>query len=70
MYHLSKAMTGVVLPHDTYGSHLVNRKPVDAEVEKKNFEAACDTLGELWSNIEIDGFEVKLNILKNWLMKK
>ena len=57
-------MTGIILPHDTYGSHLVNRKTVDAELEKKNFKAAGDTLGELWSNIEIDGFVVNAEYIK------
>ena len=64
MYHLSKAMTGVVLPYDTYGSHLVNGKTVDTELEKRNFKAAGDTLGELWSNMEIDGFEVKAEYIE------
>ena len=36
MFHLSKQMTGVVLPHDTFGSHLRNGKTVDEELEKKN----------------------------------
>ena len=59
MFHLSKQMTGVVLPHDTFGSHLRNGKTVDEELEKKNFEAAGDTLANLWNDLEIDENPVK-----------
>ena len=44
-------MTGIVLPHDTYGSHLVNGKTVDPELELKNFKAAGEILSELWSDM-------------------
>ena len=59
MFHLRKQMTGVVLPHDTFGSHLRNGKTVDEELEKKNFEAAGDTLANLWNDLEIDENPVK-----------
>ena len=58
MYHLSKELTGVVLPYDTYGSHLVNGKTVDEELEVKNFQAAGEVLAEIWSNLEIDNHKV------------
>lgn len=57
MYHLSKELTGVVLPHDTYGSHLDSGgKTIDEELEVKNFKAAGKTLCSIWSNLEVDGF--------------
>ena len=56
MYHLSTALTGVVLPHDTYGTHLVNGKTVDEALEIRNFEAAGQALGALWSELVIDGY--------------
>ena len=52
-------MAAVVLPHDTFGSHLHNGQTVDDDLEKKNFKAAGEVLGELWSDLEIDGFEVR-----------
>ena len=57
MYHLSKELTGVLLQHDTYGSHLDNAgKTVNEDLEKRNFEAAGKTLASIWSNLQIDGF--------------
>ena len=57
MFHLSKEMTGVVLPHDTYGSHLDSGgKTIDTDLEMKNFEAAGRTLAKIWSNLTIDGY--------------
>ena len=56
-------MAGVVLPHDTFGSHIHNGQTTDIELEKKNFKAAGEVLAELWSNLEIDGFEVKAEFI-------
>ena len=57
-------MTGVVLPHNTYGSNLNNGKTVDIELEKKNFKAAGETLGEIWSELKIDECEVKAEYIE------
>ena len=55
MFFLSKELTGVLLPHDMYGSHLDNSgKTVDTELEMKNFEAAGNTLCEIWNRLVID----------------
>ena len=55
MAPLSKELSGVILPHETYGSHLDNKgKTVDPEMEKKNFEAAGKVLSEIWSKVVID----------------
>ena len=49
MYHLSKELTGVVLPHDTYGSHRDSGgKTIDEELAVKNFKAAGKTLCSIW----------------------
>ena len=46
---------GVVLPADTYGSHLHNGETIDDNLEKANFEAAGATLAEIWNGLVIDG---------------
>ena len=57
MYHLSKALTGVILEHDKYGNHLdSNGKTVDKELEIRNFTAAGQTLCSIWNELMIDGF--------------
>uniref|UniRef100_A0A914Q878 Uncharacterized protein n=1 Tax=Panagrolaimus davidi TaxID=227884 RepID=A0A914Q878_9BILA len=41
MKPLSKALTGVTLPYDTYGTHLnASHKTIDDALESKNFQAA------------------------------
>ena len=41
MAPLSKALAGMVLPHDTFGTHLNSqRRTVDLELEKRNFKKA------------------------------
>ena len=45
MAPLSKELTGYILPHDQYGSHLNERGiTIDADLEKKNFKFAGVTL--------------------------
>ena len=58
MYHLSKELTGVVLPYDTFGSHIVNGATVDTDLELKNFKAAGEVLAEIWNNLVIDNYPV------------
>lgn len=59
MAPLSKQLTGVVLPYDTYGTHLDGqRNTCDEELEKKNFEAAGKVLANLWSELIIDQYPV------------
>ena len=45
----------MVLPAETYGSHLHNGVTVDDDLEKKNFAAAGTTLAEIWNGLVIDG---------------
>lgn len=57
MAPLSKELSGLILPHETFGSHLdSNGKTIDKELEKKNFEHCGNTLAEIWSNVMIDGW--------------
>lgn len=59
MAPLSKHLTGVVLPYDTYGTHLDARgKTFDVDLELKNFQAAGEALAELWNELVIDSFPV------------
>ena len=58
MYHLSRALTGVVLPVDTYGTHLHNGKTIDHNLEVQNFQAAGEVLGKLFEELVIDGHSV------------
>ena len=66
MYHLSKELTGVLLPHDTYGSHLDSSgKTVDTELEMQNFKAAGTTLCQIWDRLVIDGYPTVAEFIEN-----
>ena len=55
MYHLSKEMTALVLPYETFGRHLNSSgETIDEALEKKNFKAAGEILSEVWSSLVID----------------
>ena len=59
MSNLSKELSGVILPHDHFGTHLDNNnKTIDEELELRNFEYAAEILAELWSKLVIDGHPV------------
>ena len=59
MAPLSRHLTGVILPHDKYGTHLdAQGKTRDAELELQNFEAAGEALASLWSELVIDSHPV------------
>lgn len=59
MAPLSRELSGVILPHDHFGSHLDgNGKTIDTELEYKNFGHAGRVLAEIWSGTTIDGFPV------------
>ena len=52
---LSQDLTGLVLPHDYFGTHLnVCGITVDAEMEKQNFRKTGEVLAEVWSMDMID----------------
>lgn len=56
---LSRDLSGLILPHDHYGSHLdKNGKTCDTELEKVNFQKAGEVLAEVWNSTVIDEFVV------------
>ena len=59
MAPLSKDTAGIVLPFNTFGSHLnSSNKTVDLELEKKNFEEAGKILASVWFETIIDDYPV------------
>jgi len=55
MAPLSRALSGVILPHDHFGTHLNNAgKTIDKELEIKNFGYAGQVAAEIWGNMIID----------------
>ena len=59
MAPLSKDTSGIILPFDTFGSHLnASNKTIDIDLEKKNFKAAGEILASVWSETVIDGHPV------------
>lgn len=60
MAPLSKEMSGTILPHDRYGSHLDGScRTVDLDLELRNFEYAGQVLADIWDGMTIDGFIVR-----------
>lgn len=59
MASLSKALAGLVLPYDTFGTLLDSqRRTVDLELEKRNFKKAGEVLAKAWNELMIDNFSV------------
>ncbi|CAF1403975.1 unnamed protein product, partial [Rotaria magnacalcarata] len=59
MAPLSHDLSGLILPHDNFGTHLdASGNTIDFELEKKNFEKAGEVLAEVWSNTVIDSHPV------------
>ena len=57
MAPLSKELSGVLLPHDKFGSHLDSQnRTIDEELETKNFQFAGESLAEIWSEMIYDKF--------------
>ena len=56
---LSRELSGVILPHNSFGSHLNDKgRAVDAHLEKKFFRKAVKIIPEIRSNVVIDGKDV------------
>ena len=56
MVKLNKEMSGVILEHDKFGTHLdAKGMTVDKDLELKNFEYAGRTLAKIWSGLMLDG---------------
>ena len=59
MAPLSKELAGVILPHDTFGSHLdASGRTTNDKLELRNFANAVAVLAEIWSNLTFDGYPV------------
>ncbi len=59
MAPLSRFLAGIILPYDTFGSHLNSQGvTVDDELEKQNFQKAGETLAAVWNEAIIDQFPV------------
>ncbi|KAJ8687960.1 hypothetical protein QAD02_024398 [Eretmocerus hayati] len=55
MAPLSRELSGVILPHDHFGTHLDNsHRTIDHDLEARNFGYAGKALAEIWSNMVID----------------
>ncbi|CAF1271257.1 unnamed protein product, partial [Rotaria sp. Silwood1] len=55
MAPLSHDLSGLILPHDHFGTHLdANGNTIDFELEKQNFKKAGEVLAEVWSDTVID----------------
>ena len=66
MAPLSKALAGVLLLHDTCGTHLnSSRKTVDVDLEKRNFKVAGEILAQIWSEISLDSFPIVSEYLES-----
>ena len=57
MAPLNHDVAGVILPHDTFGTHL-NEKgdTIDKDLDLENFAHAGKILSDIWSHTVIDGF--------------
>ena len=59
MAPLSKALSEIFLPHETFGTHLdLSRKSIDTNLEKRNFKAAGEILAIVCEEIVHDNFPV------------
>lgn len=59
MAPLSRELTGLILKHDNFGSHLnSSNETIDVELENKYFKSAGKVLSEIWSKLVIDNFPV------------
>lgn len=59
MAPLSRQLAGLILPHDKFGNHLnKSGKCIDDDLEQKNFANAGQTLAQLWTELNIDGYPV------------
>jgi len=57
MAPLSRELSGLIRPHEHFGSHLNSQgRTTDEALEKANFKMAGETLAEVWSQVVIDQF--------------
>ena len=66
MAPLSKALSVLLLPHETFGTHLdSSRKTTDVNLEKRNFKAAGEILAQIWEEVVLDKFPVVPEYVEN-----
>ena len=52
-------LSGLILPHDSFGSHLDgNRKTIDIDLEKRNLFKAAEVLSDVWSKTVINSHPI------------
>ncbi|GBM34693.1 hypothetical protein AVEN_233375-1 [Araneus ventricosus] len=57
MAPLSKELSGLILPHEQYRSHLdAQGNTINPKLEEKNFEYARKCLAEVWSAVVLDNY--------------
>lgn len=62
---LSKILARVILPYDSFGSHLDSQhRTIDRDLELKNFEKAGEILSQFWEPIVVKGFKTKVKYIK------
>jgi hypothetical protein len=63
---LSRKLTGVILPHDSFGSHLdASGRTTNSHLEKENFKKAGEILAEIWNTLVIDDYPVTAEYIEN-----
>ena len=66
MAPLSKILSGILLPHETFETHLdSSRKTIDTNLEKRNFKTAGEILAKVWEEIVLDNFLVMADYIEN-----
>ena len=66
MVKLSKELSGVILEHDKFGSHLdAKGVTVDKDLGLKNFEYTGRALAKIWSGLVIDGNPVVAEFIED-----
>lgn len=59
MAPLSNQLSGIILPHDHFGSHLgPKNQTIDKDLELTNFQHAGEVLATVWNEMMIDGHSV------------
>ena len=66
MVKSSKELSGVILEHDKFGTHLDPKGvTVDKDLELKNFDLTGRTIAEIWSGLVIDGNHVVAEFIED-----
>ena len=59
MAPLSKELSGLIIFHDQFGSHLdASGRTISKDLERQNFDFAGKVLAEVWDNLVLDKYPV------------